>query len=215
MVSSSIPKEGKTTISSGLSKILSIASQKVLVMDLDMRKPRLYQEFDLKNDIGMSDVLVERCSIDEVITPINDHLDFFPAGPVAPNPAEPLISHKFRTLMGTLMDKYEYIVIDTSPIGLISVANTLLEYIDLMLLVIRANYTEKGLIKEFSKMIEEKNIQSVGLILNGATQEKRSGYTQTIISSKYIIINGSGNPHKIYPKILIKLTKCTKQSISA
>ena len=53
-------------------------------MDLDMRKPRLYQEFKFKNDIGMSDVLVERYSLDEVIIPVNDHLDFLPAGPVAP-----------------------------------------------------------------------------------------------------------------------------------
>jgi len=176
LISSSVPKEGKTTISANLSKILSVAAKKVLILDLDMRKPRLFEEFGLENKKGMSTYLIGKHDLEEVIEPINEHLDFFPSGPVSPNPSELIMSKKFEETLYELMEEYEYIVIDTSPIGMVSDANLLLKYIDILLLVTRANYTAKEMIREFNKMIEGKEVHSVGIILNEAPLDLRKGY---------------------------------------
>lgn len=176
MVSSSVPKEGKTTISSGLAHILARTERKVLALDLDMRKPRMHQEFARPNNKGMSTYLAGEHTFEEALQPISTHLDFFPAGPVAPNPSELLMSEKFKKTLDMLVGRYEYIVIDTSPIGVVADASLLLQYIDLMLLVVRANYTEKNHVRDFEKMAREKQIKSVGIILNGVKRSQKDSY---------------------------------------
>ena len=169
-------REGKTTVIAGLAKIIAQANKKVLVIDLDLRKPRLYQEMKKSNKIGVTNYLVEDRTIEELVQPINDNLDFIAAGAVPPNPSELLMSNKFEILINKLMEQYDYILFDTAPIGTVIDATIILKYTDIMLLVVMANEAEKNYLENFNKLRVEKNIKSAGIILNKVKLTKNQGY---------------------------------------
>jgi len=176
LISSTVSGEGKTTIVAGLAEIISQTDKKVLLMDLDLRKPRLYKEIDRSNKNGMSNFLTGDFLLEDVIQSVNKNLDFFPAGSVPPNPSELLMSSRFVETIEELMSRYDYILFDSAPIGSVTDANMLLEHTDLLLLVVRANYAEKIYLEKFNKMRKEKNIQSAGIILNHVQLVKDSAY---------------------------------------
>jgi len=166
LLSSTVAGEGKTTVISGLADVISKTGKKVLLMDLDLRKPRLYKEIKKSNKAGMTHYLVGDMDFKDFIQPVSDNLDFFAAGTVPPNPSELLLSEKFENLMEELMKMYDYILFDTAPIGSVIDANMLLRYSDIVLLVVRADVAEKSYLEHFNKLRKEKNIQSSGIILN-------------------------------------------------
>ena len=176
LISSTVASEGKTTVIAGLSKIIAQANKKVLVIDLDLRKPRLYQEMKKSNKIGVTNYLVEDRTIEELVQPINDNLDFIAAGAVPPNPSELLMSNKFEILINKLMEQYDYILFDTAPIGMVIDATIILKYTDITLLVVRANKAEKNYLENFNKLRVEKNIKSAGIILNQVKFTNNKGY---------------------------------------
>ena len=178
MLSSSVAGEGKTTVIAGLATIVAETNKKVLLMDLDLRKPRLYKELNLSNKKGMSNYLTSKLSIEECIQSIHDNLDFFPAGAVPPNPSELLMSEKFETVLLELMKEYDYIFFDTPPIGSVIDANLLLKYADITLLVVRADMAHKVYLENFNRLRVEKDIKSSGIILNDVklSKDKNSGY---------------------------------------
>ena len=177
LVTSSIPKEGKTVTTHHLANILATASKSVVAIDLDMRKPRLHEEFRLDNKYGVSDVLVGRKNLDEVVKKINTHLDFMPSGQVVPDPPELLLSQSFENMINELAQKYEYIVFDTAPMGMVSDTNILMRYVDLALVLVRANYTDKAILKDIQELHDEKGHTTIGLILNCVEElSTRSGY---------------------------------------
>ena len=178
LISSTVAGEGKTTVIAGLATVIAQTGKKVLLMDLDLRKPRLYQEINKSNKNGMSHYLTSKLTIKECIQSVNDHLDFFPAGAVPPNPSELLMSKKFETVLFELMQEYDYILFDTAPIGSVIDANLLLKYADITLLIVRANQAHKVYLENFNRLREEKNIKSSGIILNDVklTKDKNYGY---------------------------------------
>jgi len=178
MISSSVAREGKTTVIAGLATVISQTGKKVLLIDLDLRKPRLYQEINKSNNKGMSHYLTSNLTIKECIQPVNEHLDFFPAGTVPPNPSELLMSKKFKTVLFQLMKEYDYILFDTAPIGSVIDASLLLKYSDITLLVVRANMAHKVYLENFNRLRKEKDIKLSGIILNDVklTKDKNYGY---------------------------------------
>ena len=166
LISSTISGEGKTTVIAGLAEMISKAGKKVLVMDLDLRKPRLNLELNKPNTNGMTQYLIGDFHYAESIQILSEYLDFFPAGTVPPNPSELLMSDKFSELISELMDMYDYILFDTAPIGSVVDANMLLKYSDILLLLVEANVSEKEYLRNFNRLIEEKNVKSAGIILN-------------------------------------------------
>ena len=176
LISSSVASEGKTTISANLAKIISYANKNVLVMDLDFRKPRLYKELKQSNRVGMSNYLTSDMQINDIIQPISENLDFFPAGSIPPNPSELLMSEKFNQTLKELGERYDYIIFDSAPIGTVTDTHIILKHTDILLLVIRANITEKVYLENFNKMVKEKNIKSSGIILNGVKFSNSKGY---------------------------------------
>jgi len=176
LISSTIPGEGKTTVIAGLAKIISQTDKKVLIMDLDLRKPRLYQELGKSNKLGMTQYIIGNFELEKSIQNISDNLDFFPAGAVPPNPSELLMSEKFTKTIAKLSEQYDYILFDTAPIGSVIDANMLLNHSDIILLVVRANIAEKGFIENFNRLRKDKNINSSGIILNGVKDGNDSGY---------------------------------------
>jgi len=176
LISSTVAGEGKTTITAGLSKIISQADKKVLVMDLDLRKPKLYKELKRSNKIGMSNYLTNSIEAENIIQSVGKKLDFFPAGAVPPNPSELLMSRKFNQTIKELEKIYDYILFDSAPIGSVTDANMILKHTDILLLAVRANVAEKVYLENFNRIVKEKNIKSSGIILNGVKLFKSKGY---------------------------------------
>jgi len=145
-------------------------------MDLDLRKPRLYQELGKSNKLGMTQYIIGNFELEKSIQKISDNLDFFPAGAVPPNPSELLMSEKFTKTISKLSEQYDYILFDTAPIGSVIDANMLLNHSDIILLVVRANIAEKGFIENFNRLRKDKNITSSGIILNGIKDGNANGY---------------------------------------
>ena len=166
LISSTVPGEGKTTVIAGLADVISKTGKKVLLMDLDLRKPRLYREIGKSNKQGMTQFLVGGLEIESCIQSVNENLDFFAAGAVPPNPSELLMSEKFDATIDTLMKAYDYILFDTAPIGTVIDANMLLKHSDILLLIVKANVAEKSFLDNFNRLRADKGIKSSGIILN-------------------------------------------------
>ena len=166
LVSSMVANEGKTTVIAGLGEMIAQINKKVLVIDLDLRKPRLYQEMKKSNKVGVTHYLVEDITVEELIQPINNNLDFISAGAVPFNPSELLSSYKFNELMNKIREEYDYILFDTSPIGTVVDTSLLLKYADITLLVIRANRTEKSYLESFNKLKLDKGIKFSSIVFN-------------------------------------------------
>ena len=176
LISSTVAGEGKTTVVAGLGDILSQSNKKVLLIDLDLRKPRLHKELKQRNKIGISNFLSDSIDYEKLLIEVNANLHFMSAGTIPPNPSELLMSEKLDQLVAALEDEYDYILFDTAPIGSVTDANMLLKHSDIVLLTVRANEAEKIYLTHFNKMIQEKNIQSSGIILNGVKLYKNKKY---------------------------------------
>ena len=176
LVTSSIPGEGKSFIALNLAIALALSNKKVLLVGLDLRKPKLYQYLGVDNSVGLSNYLIGKSELPEIIQhyPTDKNLSYITSGPVPPNPAELILSDRIATLFQTLSDEYDYILIDTPPIGLVSDALLLRKYISNILVVVRHHYTPKVLLKNLEEMYQNKELSNPGIVMNGIKQ--RRGY---------------------------------------
>jgi capsular exopolysaccharide synthesis family protein len=167
VVTSSIGGEGKTFCAINLASIISISGSKTVIIGLDMRKPKIFNDFKLSNEVGMSDYLSGQVGSDKIIsqTPI-DNLDFITAGPVPPNPSELLLSERLPVLLAELKEQYDYIILDTPPIALVSDALELMKYADGTLYLTRQNYTPKDLLSIINEQYHSKNIKNISIVFN-------------------------------------------------
>ena len=158
MVSSSVKGEGKTTIS--VNTALTLAqNRRVLLIGADIRNPQ-FKRFMNLSSVGLSDFLASAdLSADAYIetSGLSENLDVIPSGSIAPNPTELLANPKFGTVVEGLKDRYDYIVIDTAPMLMVSDTFNLLEYMDLLLYVMRAEHTERDML-EFADQIRRENV---------------------------------------------------------
>lgn len=166
MIGSNIPEEGKTTIAVNLAHILAKADKKVVLLDLNMRKSKLSEDFF---DDGTSSILIGKATIDDVIIHVEENMDIIFAGKNPPNPSELLLSSGIEKILNELKNSYDYVIINTTPVSLATDTIILLKkhIHDIFLLVIRSGFTDKSLLDNFSKMIRKHQIPSVGIILNG------------------------------------------------
>lgn len=176
-ITSSVSGEGKTFISINLASSFAISGKKTLLVGLDLRKPKIYQDFNLKNVHGMSTYLAGKSSSEEIIqfTDI-DNLHIISAGPIPPNPSELIVRPSLKQLFEILREEYEYIVIDTPPLGIISDALELIKFSDLNLYVVRQNFSQRTMIRDFSKFRKEKDLQNVYFIYNDLSFKKNLSY---------------------------------------
>ncbi len=127
-----------------LATVFALSEKKTVIVGLDLRKPKIFEDFNIKNDIGVVNYLIGQKTIDEVIQKTHiPHLDVITSGPIPPNPSELLIGESMKEMMRLLKTKYDYIILDTPPVGLVSDALELAEYADLTLYIMRQNYTKK------------------------------------------------------------------------
>ncbi len=176
-VTSSVPSEGKTTVVCELGKVIAQGQRKVLLIDLDMRRSTVHEKFKLDNSKGMSTLLSEQNRLDEVIKKTEyANLDVITAGPVPPNPSELLMSKEFKFIIETLLSKYDYILLDTPPIEVVTDSVILIKLSDISLFVFRANYSKKDFIKNINDFVKKHELENSGIILNGVALEKKFAY---------------------------------------
>ncbi|GAB4322979.1 MAG: tyrosine-protein kinase domain-containing protein [Bacteroidales bacterium] len=178
LVTSSISGEGKSFCSLNIASVYALLGKKTVLIGFDLRRPALYKEFDLKNEVGISNYLINTAGLNDIIqkTPIKN-LDLISAGPVPPNPVELIESDRTKQLMDELREKYDYIIIDSSPIGAVTDSFLLFPLADINLFTIRHNFSQKDAVKANLKNIELKKIPNVSIIVNDVKMKKNAyGY---------------------------------------
>ncbi len=166
-ITSSIPQEGKTTTTAELAKIIAKGEKRVIVLDLDMRRSKLHELFKLPNKEGISTLLVGKVTLKEVIQHTkDDNLHIITSGPTPPNPSELLMTDTFKRIIKTLMTEYDYVLLDSPPIGLVTDAMIVMRMSDINLILLRAEYSRKDFLKNINHFVEEHELKA-GIILNG------------------------------------------------
>ncbi|MCS7073670.1 MAG: polysaccharide biosynthesis tyrosine autokinase, partial [Bacteroidia bacterium] len=166
-VTSTVSGEGKSFISTNLAAILSFLDKKVLIVDLDLRKPKLHKTFSMENEVGMSTLLIGRDTFSEVIRHTSyQNLDIITSGPVPPNPSELLSSNTFVERIEDLREMYDYIICDTSPVGLVTDSIAVLKISDVSLYVFRADYSKKSFVQNIEKIRDEHDLKNMFLVFN-------------------------------------------------
>lgn len=178
LVTSSIPSEGKSFISTNLATAFAQNGSKVLLMDCDMRKGRLHKIFDIENERGLSNLLLEdiETSFKDFIkkTEINN-LYLLPKGVVPPNPSELLNSSKTKALLHVLAEKFDYVILDGTPINGLTDSLILTKYVDKTVIVAALNYTKTNEFEFTKKSLLSVGADIAGVIVN-KTADSHSGY---------------------------------------
>lgn len=166
-ITSEIAGEGKSFVSVNLASTLSLIDKKVVLLGADLRKSKLHRTFKVKNDSGLSTYLSNQSDLNSIIFKTEaEGLDFIPAGPVPPNPSELLHSARMKTLLQELKKTYDYILIDTAPVGLVSDSIPIIRNSDINLFVIRSGASRFNSVSIPEKLSNEYNLNNVVIVLN-------------------------------------------------
>jgi tyrosine-protein kinase Etk/Wzc len=173
MITSSQPQDGKSFISFNLSASIASVGYKTIILDCDLRRPTLHEKFRIDNNIGLSTYMIHQSTMEEIIqnTEINN-LSFIPSGPILPGSAELIESGALDELINYLKTKYEYIIIDTTPAGLVADAALMMKYSSLNLLVCRNNHTKKDVFRDVLNMLSINRIKNFDVVFNDMSIKK-------------------------------------------
>jgi tyrosine-protein kinase Etk/Wzc len=164
--------DGKTYFSINLAAIYSMASKKTILVDMDIRKPSINQRFNIIQPNGVTNYLIGQCNLDEIILHLPKvDFDILPAGSIPPNPGELIRSEKLAEMFEELRKRYDYIIVDTSPIGMVTDAYSLAHMSDVNLFVVRNNKTNKTFYKKLSTQLRLDNIPNLYSILNDVVDD--------------------------------------------
>jgi len=167
LVTSSSPGEGKTHITINLASAYSLLGKKTIIVGFDLRKPRLFEDFNLSNEKGVSTWLIGQDNIQDIVQETSfDNLYVITAGPIPPNPSELIALERAETLIHTLKDLYDYIIIDSPPIGVVSDTFHLTTMADACILVVRLGYTLKNLFESTLIEVKANGIKGLSLVIN-------------------------------------------------
>ncbi|MHC0442772.1 polysaccharide biosynthesis tyrosine autokinase [Flavobacterium sp. 3-210] len=176
MITSSISGEGKTFCSINIATVFALSEKKTVIVGLDLRKPRLADEFKLTTQAGVVNYLIRQNSLDEITNSTEvPNLDVILSGPIPPNPSELILSEAMRELIEELKNKYDYIILDTPPVGLVSDALELSQYSDVTLYIVRQNYTKKDMITLLNTRVKRGELSNASIVFNGYENKAKYG----------------------------------------
>jgi len=182
MVTSTISGEGKTFCAMNLASVYSLTGKKTILVGCDMRKPKIFTDFNLPNDVGLSTYLSgQEKNWEKVIKSSGyPNLDILVSGPTPPNPAELLFTERFDVLIKALKANYDVIILDTPPVGLVSETLDLLSKVDATVFIFRQNYSHRNFIEGLNGLKTNKRIKNTYVVFNGVEGNKVNygyGYT--------------------------------------
>jgi len=172
-ITSTISGEGKTFVAINIAGILAFSGKKTIIIDLDMRKPKIHRGFEVDNNKGMSTILTHMTEIDECIRDSNlPLLKYITAGPIPPNPSELIMSDKLKEVINYLKTKFDYVIVDNPPVGLVTDGLTTLQMADYPIYVFRADYSKRSFAQIIDRLKNENKIQHLSIVLNGVDLKK-------------------------------------------
>ncbi|MDI6049228.1 polysaccharide biosynthesis tyrosine autokinase [Flavobacterium sp. XS2P24] len=177
-LTSTFPKEGKTFVSANLAATFALSGKKVLLIGMDIRNPRLDEYLNLP-DRGVTNYLSSKdLVLDDLIVKYDGFEDFYvlPAGVIPPNPAELLMNKKVDTLFDILKSQYDYIIVDTAPVSLVTDTLLIAKHADCFIYVARANFLEKRMLTIPNTLYKEQKLPNMCLLLNDTDSTKGYGY---------------------------------------
>ncbi len=167
LITSSVSGEGKTFCAINMATIYALSGKKTVLVGLDLRKPKIFDDFNLTNKIGVVNYLIGEQSLEAVTSTTEvENLDIITAGPVPPNPSELLISDRMDVLISSLKEAYDVIILDTPPLGIVTDAQDLAKYSDTNIFILRLNYTKKGMLQFINAKYKMKEIKNLSFVLN-------------------------------------------------
>jgi len=176
-VSSTISSEGKTFISINLAAIMAMLGKKVLLVGLDLRKPRIDKAFEFDTSPGMSTYLSGNCKYEEVIKSTQvSNLFYAPAGPVPPNPAELIETEEMKKFIDSAKKEYDYIIIDTPPVAIVTDTLLLAPYVDLNLFIVRQRYSSRNTLDLIEQLNRDGKLKRLAIIINDINLTGYYGY---------------------------------------
>jgi capsular exopolysaccharide synthesis family protein len=178
MVTSAVPSEGKTTVAFNLAKVLATGGSKVLLIDADLRKPRLHRMVKAKNVRGLTSVVLGERSASEVIHnfPNIPNLDLVTSGPLPPNPPELFGKQSYRQLLEEAKDNYDWILIDTPPVASVTDPVICARLAELVVLVVQYGSTRRQIVRETIRLLGRTGVRIAGVLLNQVDIERDHYY---------------------------------------
>jgi len=173
MVTSSQPQDGKSFVSSNLAASIASVGHKTIIIDCDLRRPTLHEKLNVVNTVGLSNYMVNNVGSDKIIKKTDiENLWIIPAGPVLPNSAELIEAGVLDDLITDLKTKFDYIIIDSTPVGLVADATLMIKYASFILLVCRNDYTRKDVFTDVLNLFRKNNIENFDIVFNDLDLKK-------------------------------------------
>lgn len=173
-VSSALPGEYKTTTSTNLAAVYKENGHRVVLVDCDLRKPKVHRATKLLNDVGLTNYLVDKISYEELIKTSEYGFDVITSGESVPYPHVVLNSKKFEELLERLKEEYEYIIVDSPPVLLVTDGLILSEKVDTTLFVINQKVVKKSAVKEALQLLDQSNAKVSGIILSNVKNNSQN-----------------------------------------
>jgi len=178
LFTSSMSGEGKSFISLNLASSIALSGKKVVLLELDLRKPRLLKSIGMDNEFGFTNYMIssEKMDTDLLVkqSTVNENFYLVSSGPIPPNPAELLMDDRLGVLIKDLRVKFDYVIIDTAPVGLVSDALIIEEHADITCFVLRQNYTYKSQLGIVNDLYKTKKVKQLYLVVNDIQLEKNA-----------------------------------------
>jgi tyrosine-protein kinase Etk/Wzc len=175
LLTSSTSGEGKTFCSINLGSVFALNGHKTVILEFDLRRPKIHQEFGSSNIIGISSFLIDKANIEDIILPTHiENLDLVSAGPAAPNPAELINSERTGELIDKLKEMYDYIIIDSAPAGILTETMLLMKHSDLNIIIARMDKTNREAFRNVIKSFEVNKINNISILVNDLNVKRDS-----------------------------------------
>ncbi|GEQ21160.1 tyrosine protein kinase [Clostridium butyricum] len=168
LVTSSDSKDGKSTVCSNLALTFSQNGQSVIVLDCDFRKPSIHKFFNISNSSGITDILIGKEKLEDTIKYYNPKTAILPAGNIPPNPSEILGSQSMINLLSFLSERYDIVIIDSPPVGVVTDAQVISATVDGTIVVIKAEETKAKRVTEAVNLLKKVDANIIGMVLNEA-----------------------------------------------
>jgi capsular exopolysaccharide synthesis family protein len=189
LLTSSMSGEGKSFIAINLACSLALLNKKVVLLELDLRKPKISVHFGIDNNVGLSNYAIGKAEISDILKPSGafEGLYIIPSGAIPPNPAELVTLPRVRQLLEELKKDFDYIVLDTAPIGLVTDAQLLNTYADIVLYVVRQGYTHRQQVQASNELHQSRKMKRMSIVLNDVkiTRGNRAGYGYGVYGNGY------------------------------